>query len=110
MHRATVIGNLGSDPEMRYLPSGAAVTLFNMASTHKFKDGAGDQKEETEWFAVSVFGKLAEAANEYLKKGSQCYVSGKFKSRSYVTKTGEHRFSLDLVASELQFLDSQNRK
>jgi len=110
MHKATVIGHLGADPEMKYLPSGQPVTSFNMASSHKYKDGAGEQKEETEWFSVSVFGKMAEAANQYLKKGSQCFVSGRFKSRSYVTKTGEHRFSLDLVASELQFLDSANRK
>lgn len=105
-----MIGHLGADPEIRYLPSGQAVTSFNMASTHKYKDSAGVQQESTEWFAVSVFGKMGEAANEYLRKGSQCFVSGRFSSRSYVTRTGEHRFSLDLVASELQFLDSQNRK
>lgn len=110
MHKATVIGHLGADVELRYLPDGQAVANFSVASTHKYKDAAGVQQESTEWFAVSVFGKMGEAANEYLKKGSQVFVSGRFKSRSYVTREGEHRFSLDLVASEIQFLDSQNRK
>jgi len=89
MHKMEVIGYLGGDPELKYLPSGQPVTSFNMASTHKYKDAAGDGQESTEWFAVSVFGKMAEAANTYLSKGSQCFVSGRFKSRSYVTKTGD---------------------
>jgi len=110
MHKATVIGHLGADPEMRYLPSGERVTSFSLASSYKYRDAGGESREETTWFSVSVFGKMGEAANEYLKKGSQCFVSGRFRSRSFVTKEGDHRVGLDLTASEVQFLDSANRK
>jgi len=104
MHKITIIGHLGRDPEMRITPEGQNVTSFSVASTRKYKTGAGEQREETEWFNCSAWGKLAEVCNEYLAKGKQVYVEGRLKSRSYQTQNGETRFSIDVRCSEIQFL------
>lgn len=104
MHKLTIIGHLGRDPEMRYTPEGQAVTSFSVASSRKYKTGAGEQREETEWFSVSAWGKLAEICNQYLTKGKQVYVEGRLKSRTYQTQAGETRFSLDVMCTEIQFL------
>jgi len=104
VNKIIVIGHLGRDPEMKYTPGGQAVTTFSVASSRKYKTAAGEQKEDTEWFNVSAWGKLAEVCNEYLSKGKQVYVEGRLKTRSYETQSGEKRFSLDVSCSEIQFL------
>jgi len=104
VNKITIIGHLGRDPEMKYTPDGQAVTTFSVASSRKYKTAAGEQKEDTEWFNVSVWNKLAEICNQYLTKGKQVYVEGRLKTRSYETQAGEKRFSLDVSCNEIQFL------
>jgi len=104
MHKITIIGHLGRDPEMRYTPEGQAVTTFSVASSRKYKTAAGEPREETEWFNCSAWGKLADICNQYLTKGKQVYVEGRLKTRTYQTQAGETRFSLDVSCQEIQFL------
>jgi len=104
MHKLTIIGHLGRDPEMRYTPDGQAVTSFSVASSRKYRTGVGEQREETEWFNCSAWGKLGEICNQYLTKGKQVYIEGRLKTRSYQTQNGETRFSLDVTCSDIQFL------
>jgi len=104
MHKVTIIGHLGRDPEMRYTPEGQGVTTFSVASSRKYKTSAGEQREETEWFNCSAWGKLAEVCNQYLTKGKQVYVEGRLKTRTYQTQAGETRFSIDVTCQEIQFL------
>jgi single-strand DNA-binding protein len=107
MNKIIVIGNLGQDPTMRYTPSGQMVTSFSVASNHRSRTASGEQKEETEWFNCSAFGKLAETCNQYLSKGQQVYVEGRLSSRTYQTPGGETRQSLDVRVSDVQFLGSR---
>ena len=104
MNKIIVIGNLGRDPEMRYLPSGQSVTSFSVASNRRYTTAAGEQREETQWFNVSAFGRLGESCNQYLARGRQVYVEGRLSSRTYQDRNGETRVSLDINASEVQFL------
>jgi len=104
MHKITIIGHLGRDPEMKYTPTGQPVTSFSVASSRKYKTSGGEQREETEWFNVSAWGKLAETCNQYLTKGKQVYLEGRLKSRTYQAQNGETRFSLDVSLNEIQFL------
>jgi len=104
MHKITIIGHLGRGPEMKYTPDGKAVTTFSVASSRKYKTAAGEQREETEWFNCSAWGKLADVCNEYLTKGKQVYVEGRLKTRSYQAQNGETRFSIDVTCQEIQFL------
>jgi len=104
MHKITIIGHLGRDPEMKYTPTGQPVTSFSVASSRKYKTSSGEQREETEWFNVSAWGKLAETCNQYLTKGKQVYLEGRLKSRTYQAQNGETRFSLDVSCNEIQFL------
>ena len=83
MNKIMVIGNLGSDPEMRYTPNGQAVTNFNVATNYRYNTADGEQREETEWFRVSVFGRQAESCNQYLAKGRKVYVDGRLRSRTF---------------------------
>ena len=98
VNKVILIGNLGRDPEVRYLPSGDAVANFSIATTEKWKDKAsGEMKEATEWHRVSFFGRLAEIAGEYLKKGSQVYIEGSLRTRKYQDKeTGQDRYATDI--------------
>ena len=96
MNKIIVIGHLGRDPEMRYTPNGQAVTSFSVASSRRYTTSAGEQKEETEWFNVSAWGKLGETCNQYLAKGRQVYVEGRLSSRSYEARDGTTRFSNDI--------------
>ena len=108
LNRVMLIGNLGADPEMRYLPSGDAVANIRIATTESWKDKAsGEKKEETEWHRVSFFGKLAEIAGEYLKKGSPVYVEGRIKTRKWQDKDGQDRYSTEVVADRMQMLGSR---
>jgi single-strand DNA-binding protein len=106
------IGHLGRDPEIRYLPSGDAVTSMNLATSRKWKDAAGDPKEETIWWRVSVFGKMAEVCADALFKGSLVMVKGQMREpRAWLDKsTGEPRSSLEIKAESVQFLDKKGAK
>lgn len=98
------IGNLGADPETRYLPSGDAVTNIRIACTDRYKDKAsGEWKEATEWVRIAFFGKLAEIAGQYLKKGSQVYIEGRLKTRQW-EKDGQKQYSTEIVAEQMQML------
>jgi len=108
VNKVIIVGNLGRDPETRYLPSGEAVTNISVATTDKWKDKAsGEQKELTEWHRVSFFGKLAEIAGEYLKKGSQVYVEGSLRTRKY-QKDGQDHYSTEIRADRMQMLGSRS--
>jgi single-strand DNA-binding protein len=109
VNKVIIVGNLGRDPETRYLPSGEAVTNISVATTDTWKDKAsGEKKEATEWHRISAFGKLAEIMGEYLKKGSQVYIEGSLKTRKYQDKeTGKDRYSTEIRADRMQMLGSR---
>ncbi len=108
VNKVIIVGNLGKDPETRYSQSGDAITSITVATTDKWKDkSTGEQKESTEWHRVSFFGKLAEIAGQYLKKGSQVYVEGKLKTRKYTDKDGVEKYSTEINADQLQMLGSR---
>ena len=107
MNKIIVIGNVGRDPEMRYTPSGQGVTSFSVASNRRYRTAAGEQREETEWFNVSAWGRLAEICNQYLTRGQQVYVEGRLRSRSYQGNDGQTRYSLDITLTEMQMLGSR---
>ena len=108
VNKVIVVGNLGADPETRYLPSGEAVTNIRVATTDRWKDKAsGEMKEATEWHRISFFGRLAEIAGEYLKKGSQVYVEGSLRTRKWQDKEGHDRYSTEIRADVMQMLGSR---
>jgi len=104
VNKVILIGNLGADPETRYLPSGDAVTNIRIATTDSWKDKSGEKQEHTEWHRVAFFGKVAEVAGEYLKKGSPVYVEGRIRTRKWQDKEGQERFSTEIVADRMQLL------
>jgi single-strand DNA-binding protein len=105
VNKVILIGNLGKDPETRYLPSGDAVTNITLATTESWKDKkSGDKQEHTEWHRVSFFGRLAEVAGEYLKKGSPVYVEGRIRTRKWQDKEGQDRYTTEVVADRMQLL------
>lgn len=105
VNKVTIIGHLGADPETRYMPSGAAVANISVATTEKWKDKeSGEEKEQTEWHRICFFGRLAEIASEYLRKGSPVYIEGKLQTRKWTDKDGVDRWSTQIVAREMQML------
>ncbi|CBW76107.1 Single-strand DNA binding protein [Mycetohabitans rhizoxinica HKI 454] len=105
VNKVILVGNLGADPETRYLPSGDAVTNIRLATTDRYKDKAsGEFKELTEWHRVVFFGRLAEIAAEYLKKGSPVYVEGRIRTRKWQDQSGQDRYSTEIVADSMQLL------
>ena len=106
MNKILVIGNLGSDPEMRYTPGGDAVTSFSVATNRRYTNRDGQTIDETEWFRVSAWRRLAETTNQYLSKGRRVYVEGRLRSRSWVGQDGQTRFSNEIDAQNVVFLDS----
>ena len=105
VNKVILVGNLGKDPETRYMPSGSAVTNLRIATTEAWKDKqSGEQQERTEWHSVAMFGRLAEIAAEYLRKGSQVYVEGKLRTRKWQDKEGKDRYTTEIVADEMQML------
>jgi single-strand DNA-binding protein len=105
VNKVTIIGNLGKDPETRYMPSGEAMTSITVATTESWKDKAtGEKKEATEWHRISFFGKLAEIAGQYLKKGSQVYIEGSLRTRKYTDKDGVEKYATDIKADKMQML------
>ena len=108
VNKVIIVGNLGRDPETRYLPSGEAVTNISIATTDTWKDKAtGEKKEATEWHRVAFFGRLAEIAGEYLKKGSQVYVEGSLRTRKWQDKEGKDRYTTEIKADTMQMLGSR---
>lgn len=103
LNKVQIIGNLGGDPEMRYTANGNAVTNFSVATSRVFTVD-GDRREETEWFRVTAWGKLAETCAEYLSKGRLVYVEGRMQTRSWEDDSGNKRYATDLVANEVKFL------
>ena len=103
MNKIIVIGNLGRDPEMRYTPSGQSVTSFSIATNRKYTVG-GEQREETDWFNVSAWGRLSELCNQYLTKGQQVYVEGRLHLRSYEGRDGQTRWVNEISLTDVQFL------
>ena len=109
VNKVIVVGNLGKDPETRFLPDGKAVCNFSVATTDKWTDKATNEKKEaTEWHRVSSFGRLAEICGEYLKKGSQVYIEGKLRTRKWQDKEGQDRYSTDIIADVMQMLGSRS--
>jgi len=108
VNKVIVVGNLGADPETRYLPSGEAVTNIRVATTDRWKDKqSGEMKEATEWHRIAFFGRLAEVAGEYLKKGSQVYVEGSLRTRKWQDKDGNDRYSTEIRGDVMQMLGSR---
>ena len=108
VNKVIILGNLGKDPEIRYLPSGEAVANITVATTDKYKDKAtGEPREITEWHRISFFGRLAEVVGQYLKKGSQVYVEGSIRTRKWTDKEGQERYSTEIKADTMQMLGSR---
>jgi len=108
VNKVILIGNLGRDPEVRYMPSGDAVANITIATTETWKDKAGEKQEQTEWHRVAMFGKTAEIAGEYLKKGSQVYIEGKLQTRKWTDKEGQERYTTEIRADRMQMLGSRS--
>jgi len=105
VNKVIIVGNLGGDPETRYMPSGSAVTNFTVATNESWKDKqTGEQKERTEWHKVAMFNRLAEIAAEYLRKGSQVYIEGKLRTRKWQGQDGQDRYTTEIIADEMQML------
>jgi single-strand DNA-binding protein len=108
VNKVIVVGNLGQDPETRYIPSGSAVTNLRIATNESWKDKqTGEQKDRTEWHSVAMFGRLAEIAAEYLRKGSQVYIEGKLRTRKWQDKDGNDRYTTEIIADEMQMLGNR---
>jgi single-strand DNA-binding protein len=109
INKVILIGNLGADPETRYMPSGKAVTNIRIATSDSWKDKTtGEQQERTEWHNVAMFDRLAEIAAEYLRKGSQVYIEGRIRTRKWQDKTdGKDRYTTEIIANEMQMLGSR---
>ena len=105
MNKMIVIGNVGSDPEMRYTPNGNPVTSFSVATNRRWNSADGEQQEETEWFRVSTWNRLAETCNQYVTKGMKVYVEGRLQSRPWIGNDGQPRSGNEINAFEVQFLN-----
>ena len=108
VNKVILIGNLGRDPEVRYMPSGDAVANISIATTETWKDKNGEKQEKTEWHRVAMFGKTAEIAGEYLKKGSQVYIEGRLETRKWTDKEGQERYTTEIRADRMQMLGSRS--
>ena len=107
LNKMIVIGNLGGEPEMRFTPNGRPVTSFNIATNWRFTTPEGERKEETEWFTVVAWGKLAEQCNQFLTKGRLVYVEGRLRTHSWESQDGQKRSRNEIVADRVSFLDRQ---
>ena len=108
VNKVILVGNLGADPETRYQTSGDAIANIRVATTDRWKDKAsGEMKEATEWHRVAFFGRLAEIAGEYLKKGSQVYIEGRIRTRKYQDKDGNERYSTEIIGDRMQLLGAR---
>ncbi len=110
LNKVLLIGNLGRDPENRFMPSGGAVCNFSIATTDRFTDKSGQKQERTEWHNIVMYGKLAEIASQYLKKGSAVYVEGRLQTRKWQDKnTGADRYSTEIIADQMQMLGGRGQ-
>lgn len=108
LNKVMIIGNLGKDPEMKYTPSGKAITTFSVAVGRMSRDpGTGENREETEWFRIVAWDKLAETCNQYLHKGSKVYIEGRLQTRKYTDNNNQERTLVEVVANDMQMLDSR---
>ena len=105
LNKVMIIGNVGTDPEMRYAPSGNPVTTFRIATSRSFPTSEGERKQETEWFTVVAWNKLAESCNQFLSKGKKVYVEGRLRTRSWEGQDGQKRSNVEIVAQTVLFLD-----
>lgn len=110
VNRVTLIGNVGRDPEIRYGGNGDAIANIALATSEQWKDKNGDKQERTEWHRISMFGKLAEIAGEYVKKGSQLYIEGKLQTRKWTDKDGNERYTTEIVADRMQMLGGRQEE
>ncbi|MCH8866513.1 MAG: single-stranded DNA-binding protein [Proteobacteria bacterium] len=109
INKVILIGNLGGDPETRYMPNGSAVTNITVATNESWKDKqTGEQKDRTEWHKVAMFNRLAEVAAEYLRKGSQVYIEGKLRTRKWQDRDGNDRYTTEIIADEMQMLGGRS--
>ena len=108
LNKVILIGRLGRDPEVRYMPNGEAVCNFSVATSESWKDQSGQRQEKTEWHNITMYRKLAEIAGQYLKKGSQVYLEGKIQSRKYQGKDGIERTAYEIIANEMKMLGGGN--
>jgi len=107
VNKVILVGNLGQDPEVRYMPNGNAVANITVATSESWKDQQGQQQERTEWHRVVMFRRLAEIAGEYLRKGSQVYLEGKLQTRKWQDQNGQDRYTTEVVADQMQMLGSR---
>ena len=105
LNKIMVIGNLGTDPEMRFTPSGSQVTSFRLAATRNYTTSEGERRQETEWFTVTTWGKQAETCNQFLATGRRAYVEGRLRTSSWEGQDGQKRFKTEIVADRVIFLD-----
>ncbi len=108
LNKIMLIGNLGRDPEMSYTPNGTAVTKFSLAVNRITKADTGEKQKETEWFNIVAWRQLAETCNAYLHKGSKVFIEGRLTQRKYTDKNGNERIAVDVIANEMQMLDSKS--
>lgn len=104
VNKVIIIGNLGKDPEVRYMPNGEAVANLTVATTETWKDKAGEKQEKTEWHRVTLYRKQAEIAGEYLKKGGSVYIEGRLETRKWTDKSGVERYTTDIIASDMKMM------
>jgi len=107
VNKVILVGNLGKDPEIRYMPDGAAVANISVATAEAWKDKSGAKQERTEWHRVTFYGRLAEVVGEYLKKGAQIYIEGRLQTRKWQDKEGKDRYTTEIVANEMKMLGSK---
>ncbi len=108
VNKVILVGNLGRDPEVRFMPNGEAVCNFSIATTDSWKDKAGAKQERTEWHNIVMYRKLAEIAGEYLKKGRPVYVEGRLQTRKWQTKEGQDRYTTEIIADQMQMLGGKD--
>ncbi len=108
VNKVILVGNLGRDPEVRFMPNGEAVCNFSIATTDSWKDKSGQKQERTEWHNIVMYRKLAEIAGEYLKKGRPVYVEGRLQTRKWQTKEGQDRYTTEIIADQMQMLGGRD--
>ncbi len=108
VNKVIIVGNLGNDPEVRYMPNGNAVANLSIATSESWKDQQGQQQERTEWHRVTMYRRLAEVAGEYLKKGSQVFIEGKLQTRKWQDKDGNDRYTTEIIADNMQMMGGRN--
>ena len=109
LNKVTLIGRLGADPEVKYMPSGSALTNIRLATTRRWKDKqSGERREETEWHRITFFNRIAEVAGEYLRKGSLVYIEGRIQTRKWQDQNNQDRYSTEIIADQMQMLDSRS--